>query len=201
MLHECCKQSARKEGKGSPDDAADLFNDPRMAVDQDSRDIADMMSCCQLNANWSAETNAVACVLALRLAKVKTITYGNRERVILISLLLAQKTIDDKPLCNLDFPELFQLWDTTDRGAWAEGGSGLPFTRRTPITLQRLNDMEVAMLQSLDFNIYVPFRAAAYLMLVHLPCVNQGTNQDEVCTMMRRVTGHGLGRSRCWSWT
>ena len=51
MLHECCKQSARKEGKGSPDDAADLFNDPRMAVDQDSRDIAGMMSCCQLNAN------------------------------------------------------------------------------------------------------------------------------------------------------
>jgi CheY-like chemotaxis protein len=188
MLHECCQQSARKDG-GSADD---IFHDPRMAGDQDPRDVADMMSCCQLTASWSAEANAVACVLALRLAKVRPITYGNRERVILISLLLAQKTVDDRPLCNLDFPEVFRLWDHSDRGARVEYGSEPPFTRRTPITLQTLNDMEVSMLQSLNFNIYVPFRDAVYLMLVRLPCANQhanqDANQDDICTMMKRAT-------------
>jgi hypothetical protein len=68
----------------------------------------------QTVADWSPETNAVAAVLAMRFSRVHCLTFANRERVVLIALLLAQKLVDDEPLSNADLPEVYRIWDKVD---------------------------------------------------------------------------------------
>ena len=197
MINECCRQNEQAQSlSGGPAEdrrVADPFHDPRSAGDRTLTCIADMMACCQTVGEWSPETNAVAAVLALRLCMVHAVTYGNRERVMLISLLLAQKLIDDLPLINADFPEVYRIWDSVDRATRDEEGMGMPheqpYTRRTQISQQQLNALEVLMLQKLNFDVYVGFSDTLYVMMVSLPFAeSDGTRTTETRRMMDRVT-------------
>jgi len=184
--------------------AEDPFHDPRVAADRAtiaitgvSTSIADMMACFQTVARWSPETNAVAAVLVVRLSKLHALTHGNRERVVMISLLLAQKVVDDQPLVNADLPEVYRIWDTVDRTTRAEEGMNdeHPYTRRTQISLKQVNALEVLMLQTLDYNVHVTFANALYLTMVSLPFVSDGPDGEAggddsraILGMMDRVT-------------
>jgi CheY-like chemotaxis protein len=160
----CCKKS---RAKGAVDRHNDPFYDARVLEGEISG--GDMMLTCQIAARWSPETNAVAAILAMRFAEVHPITYGNRERVMLVALLIGQKIIDDTPLSNQDFPELLQIWDNTDRQVQEHEGQTAPWHRRTKLKLDELNDLEIEFLLKLDLQLFVPFRSAAYLMNYHHP--------------------------------
>jgi hypothetical protein len=204
MMNECCRQNAQAQSQpdGPAEDrrVADPFHDPQLAGDRTLTCVADMMACCQTVGKWSPETNAVAAVLALRLSMVHAVTYGNRERIMLISLLLAQKLVDDQPLINADFPEVYRIWDSVDRGTRDEEGVAYaqPYTRRTQISLQQLNALEVLMLQKLNFNVYVAFADALYVMMVSLPLVaSDGTRTKETVGLRDRVTRRTPLSARC----
>jgi hypothetical protein len=62
-------------------------------------------------AMWSPECNIIALVLITRLIGSTEITFNfnNWDKILLCSLLLAQKLWDDTPLANVDFPAIWQV--------------------------------------------------------------------------------------------
>lgn len=186
MLNECCRQTAQCNGTGED---ADPFHDPRLVDDRSSTRIGDMMACFQAVARWSPETNAAAAILALRLSTVHAVSYGNCERVMMTSLLLAQKLVDDQPLLNADFPELCQIWDKVDRSTRHIGAAHEHLLmRRTRVSLQQVNALELLMLQKLNFNVYVDFADALYVLMVSLPLQSDQETTAETHQMMDLVT-------------
>jgi hypothetical protein len=86
-------------------EAGDVFHDPalsRAGSTATHSNVLKFLCFCQDVSKWSVETNMVAVVFAVRFSRKHSVNHANWERVLLIALLLAQKLIDDSPLC--EFP-------------------------------------------------------------------------------------------------
>ena len=84
----------------------------------------------------------LALVLLTRLVANTEMTFNvrNWDKLLLCSLLLAQKLWDDTPLANVDFPEL-----------WRQIFPGVA----TAVDLKLVNQMEKLFLQTLNYDIHV----------------------------------------------
>jgi hypothetical protein len=97
-------------------------------------------------AQWSPECNVLAMVLLTRLVGSTQVTFNERnwEKLLLCSLLLAQKLWDDTPLANVDFPEL-----------WRQIYPNLGATGPGSCDLLLINQMERLFLEKLHYDIHV----------------------------------------------
>jgi hypothetical protein len=81
----------------------DAFYDPLLHVrvrNAQCNKIVEFLCCCQDTAKWSLEVNVVAIIFAARFSRKQPVTHHNWERVLLASLMIAQKMVDDCPLCK-----------------------------------------------------------------------------------------------------
>ena len=134
-----CEESGKRS---FPNQFGDLFYDPLLLCRHDQHNkMQEFLCCCQDTAKWSVEVNVVAIIFAVRFSRNHAVTHGNWERVLLVALLLAQKMVDDRPLCNQDFPEAYHIWDAFDRNG------GEAWQVRSPLELRKINQLELAFLQ------------------------------------------------------
>jgi hypothetical protein len=134
-----CEESGKRS---FPNQFGDLFHDPLLLCRHDQHNkMQEFLCCCQDTAKWSVEVNVVAIIFAVRFSRNHAVTHGNWERVLLVALLLAQKMVDDRPLCNQDFPEAYHIWDAFDRNG------GEAWQVRSPLELRKINQLELAFLQ------------------------------------------------------
>ena len=94
-------------------------------------------------AMWSPECNIIAMVLISRLTASTEVSLNlnNWDKVILCSMLLAQKLWDDIPLSNTDFPLLWQ--------------QAFPGSTAQEVDLQEVNRMERLFLELLHYDVNV----------------------------------------------
>jgi hypothetical protein len=91
-------------------------------------------------AEWSQESNVIALVLVSRLQHANClVSWRNWNMLLLVALLVAQKTWDDVPLTNMDFPKLW-LMSSPDS---------------TPFSIKHLTCMESEFLRLIDWNTHV----------------------------------------------
>jgi hypothetical protein len=103
-----------------PPDGEDLFNPPprlksrrastRSADRCSARDVFRFMKESFQLALWSPECNIIALVLITRLVASTEVVLNrnNWDKILMCSLMLAQKIWDDTPLSNVDFPAIWQ---------------------------------------------------------------------------------------------
>jgi CheY-like chemotaxis protein len=167
IMESVC-QDGEYRGMNLRSRTTDEFFDPLL---QDGRaqytNVVEFLCCCQDTAKWSVEVNVVAVILAVRFSRKHPVNWGNWERVLLIALLLGQKIVDDHALCNMDFPEVYRLYDDFDRG------DRRSWQKRSRLSLRRLNALELAFLKTIEHNLYVGFSHAAFLMLEPSQQVNE----------------------------
>ena len=103
---EAVLQDSESRDSGAPQSdtpkSDDAFHDPallRTGTAMHST-VLGFLCCFQDVACWSMETNIVAVIFAVRFSRKQSVNYSNWERVLLVALLLAQKLIDDSPLCK-----------------------------------------------------------------------------------------------------
>jgi hypothetical protein len=81
-------------------------NTQQVGVDQMYRFMKDTCAVAQ----WPLECNVHALVLITRLRLSGfPVTWANWNRIMMVGLLIAQKMVDDLPLTNLDFPQLWAI--------------------------------------------------------------------------------------------
>jgi hypothetical protein len=104
LCKDCEYRGWNNDSNGVPKSGAgDVFHDPALCktTHRATHDaVLGFLCCCQDVAKWSAETNVVAVILAVRFSRRQSVNHGNWERVLLVALMVAQKLIDDFPLCK-----------------------------------------------------------------------------------------------------
>jgi hypothetical protein len=115
--------------------------------------IANYVIAFQHYAKWSLLANDGMCLLVTRIYQM----FGgpihdaewNWQDLLMAALLIAQQVIDDIPLSNGEFPQLHSLVlaDTGDAPC------------KMPLTLRQVNELEVRLLKSLNFQIHMPTAA------------------------------------------
>ena len=119
--------------------------DARRHTETSVEDIFRFLKGCFTVAKWSPECNVIAMVLLVRLAGSQEgtpvrLNYRNWDKLLLCSLLLAQKLWDDVALNNAEFPKLWALVLGPDVGA---------------LDLCSINALEQLFLHRLHFDVHV----------------------------------------------
>jgi hypothetical protein len=104
------------------------------------------LAACYELGRWSPESNVIAMVLVTRFRSASGVSFNrnNWPMVILIAMNLAQKSWDDVPLTNVDFPQLLEI--ASHKTTMFKGYK---------CSWREVNRMEMEFIKVLNWNIHV----------------------------------------------
>jgi hypothetical protein len=129
-------------------------------------------------AGWSSESNVIALVLVSRLQHENClISWRNWNMLLLIALLVAQKTWDDVPLTTAAFPQLWRMCSPDS----------------TPCAINQLTRMESFFLRLIDWNTHVK-RSTYAQFYFELRALSQELKDDSGFSTMKLQTDHQMSK-------